>query len=84
MSLYSKSLVFNKVCQTETKGMYYDAENKDSYLPSKAYGIYRKIFGRDIFHKVRPINTWLKESKFKYTPRDENKKEAIKFCLGNA
>ena len=80
-----KFAVFNKVChRLEPKGMYYDAENKDLYLPSGMEQYYiERSFGRDIFHKVCPDKyAMVKGVKLKYTPRDEKQKEAIKFCLG--
>ena len=80
-----KFSVYNKAYhRLEAKGMYYDAEKKDLYLPAGIEQYYiERSFGRDIFHKVGP-DKFAKVSgvKLKYTPRDEKQKEAIKFCLG--
>ena len=80
-----KFSIYNKTChRLEPKGMYYDQENKDLYLPAglEQYFIDR-AFGDDIYRKVYP-DTYDKIPKvrLKYLPRDEKQKEAIRFCLG--
>ena len=68
----------------EPFGMYYDAQNKDLYLPSgmDQYYIERNFYG-DIFIKYEPDKfDKLSMIQMKIKPRDERQVEALKFCVG--
>lgn len=67
------------------KGMYWDPDTKDLYLPAGIDFYYiTRNFGDDIWNKVKADKFMeLNQSvKLKYAPRDEVQKKAIKFCLG--
>ena len=68
----------------EPFGRYYDAKNKDLYLPSgmDQFYIERNFYG-DIIIKYEPdpYDT-LNKIQMKIKPRDERQVEALKFCVG--
>lgn len=66
------------------KGIYYDSEKKDLYLPSGIDLFYViKSFGEDIFRKVQPDPfDPITPIKLRYPPRDETQQKAIRFCVG--
>lgn len=76
--------LYNKTCHKYYfKGIYYDKENKDLYLPSGIDFFYiTRSFGDDVFHKVQSDPYDKISVKIKYLPRDETQEEAVDFCLG--
>lgn len=66
------------------KGIYYDSEKKDLYLPA-GIDLYYVIscFGKDIWRKVYPDRYYRIDSvRMKYKPRDDDQTKALQFCVG--
>jgi hypothetical protein len=77
--------IYNKAYHRyEPKGAFYDAENRDYYLPA-GIDMFHIVnsFGEDTFHKMSPDPYDRVELiKLKCLPRDEVQEKAINFCLG--
>lgn len=67
-----------------TKGIYYDKDNKDLYLPAGMdLSEVMRHYGYDVYTRVKPDPyDKLNDFKLKYKPRDTVQLQALEFCLG--
>ena len=77
--------IYDKVTHKyNINGIYYDAKNKDLYLPAGMdFGYIVNTFGDSIYRKVQPDPfEKMIDFKLKYKPRDEEQMQALAFCVG--